>query len=413
MIVSNQAQLVKMNSTIGKYLATSTCQLIFNESYTCSGALLNNTRDQGRPLILTAAHCIENEADLNSVVVVFGKRKLLMDKAYAGLEWRSIGATLLSSSKELDFALLELNSTIPDYVSPIYLGWNKTISQPEFVSSIHSPDFEDTQYSFSLVKPSLATFGGLYKTVDLGFWRVDQWAQGTTSQGSSGAPLLDSNFDLIGGLSGSTDWPNYRSDFFFRFDLAYDHFSNTVNQLKPWLDPANTGSTGHYQPTKKIRNYNYSSRLTGTVKLLDGANITEKFSVRDNSKINGVYISVGDMSENSGLKITLVLSQNGSEFYVEETDTLEFSHYEAVWLFHCAKFKLAISWSPTPWILDYLQVFDPDLPLHLLEQQSSLPVQSSPTALQLPFLHSSSQSSTQKQLSISISHISSPQYSAK
>jgi len=43
---------------------SSTCQLIFSDSYTCSGVLINNTSDQGRPLILTAAHCIESEADL-------------------------------------------------------------------------------------------------------------------------------------------------------------------------------------------------------------------------------------------------------------------------------------------------------------------------------------------------------------
>ena len=56
---------------------SSTCQLVFNGSYTCSGALINNTLDQGKPLVLTAAHCIESEKDLNSIVVIFGKRKLL------------------------------------------------------------------------------------------------------------------------------------------------------------------------------------------------------------------------------------------------------------------------------------------------------------------------------------------------
>ena len=94
----------QMNSIIGKFLATclwlitgavfapdlrgqpseylnqmenynsSTSQIIFNGSYTCSGVLINNTQDQGRPLILTAAHCIESEEDLNSIVVIFGKK---------------------------------------------------------------------------------------------------------------------------------------------------------------------------------------------------------------------------------------------------------------------------------------------------------------------------------------------------
>ena len=94
------------------------------------------------------------------------------------------------------------------------------ISQSTLIYSIHSPDFGYAQYSFSIAKPSLATFGGLYNAVAFGHWKVDQWTQGITSLGSSGAPLLDSYFEIIGALSGSTDWHNYKSDYFFRFDLA-------------------------------------------------------------------------------------------------------------------------------------------------------------------------------------------------
>jgi len=312
-------QLEKYNS--------STCQIIFNESFTCSGVLVNNTRDKGRPLILTSAHCIESEEDLSSIVVIFGKRKLLKGQAYGGLEWRSTGATLLSLSKEIDFALLELKSEIPVHVAPIYLGWNKEISQPTLISSIHSPDFEDAQYSFSMAKPSLATFAGLYNALDSGHWRVDQWAEGTTSLGSSGAPLLDSNFEILGGLSGSTDWENHKSDYFFRFDLAYDHFSNATSQLKAWVDPDNLGRMGHYQPAHKIRNYHFTSRVSETVKLINGAMITEEFSASDNSKINGVYVSIGEMSSDSDSTITVALSQNGSEIYTEETNSFDLSQY--------------------------------------------------------------------------------------
>ncbi len=306
---------------------SSTCQIIFNGSYICSGVLINNTQDQGRPLILTAAHCIESEEELNSIVVIFGKRKLLKDQPYGGMEWSSVGASLLSSSKEIDFALLELYSKIPIHVSPIYLGWKKMISQPELIYSIHSPDFEDAQYSFSKAKPSLATFGGLYDSVPLGHWKVDQWAQGLTSLGSSGAPLLDSNFEIIGGLSGSTDWPNYKSDYFFRFDLAYDHFSNTAKQLKAWIDPDNLGSIGHYQPTLKIKNYNFSSSVTEAVKLINESTITEEFSIADKSKINGIYISVSEVSNHLGAIITVSLSQNGFELYEEEMEAVELSQY--------------------------------------------------------------------------------------
>jgi len=64
-----------------------------------------------------------------------------------------------------------------------------------------------------------------------------------------------------------------------------------------------------------------------TVKLINGATITEEFGVSDNSKINGVYITVGEMSNYSGSTITVALSRNGSELYAEETSTLELSQY--------------------------------------------------------------------------------------
>ena len=148
-----------------------------------------------------------------------------------------------------------------------------------------------------MAKPSLATFGGLYNTVAFGHWKVDQWAQGVTSLGSSGAPLLDSRFEIIGGLSGSTDWDNSKCDYSFRFDLAYDHFSNTANQLKAWVNPDSVGSIGHYRPPHTIKHYHFTRSVTETVRLTDGATITEEFRLSENLQLNGAYITVGEGSD--------------------------------------------------------------------------------------------------------------------
>ena len=307
---------------------SSTCQIVFNESYTCTGALINNTRDPGRSLILTTAHCIENIEDLNSIVIIFGKRKPLKDQSYAGVEWIShTGALLLSSSKDLDFALIELEDKIPNYISPIYLGWRKAISDPKIISTIHYPDFGYAQYSFSIAKPSLATFGGLYDPVAFGHWKIDQWTQGNTSLGSSGAPLLDSNFEIIGGLSGSTDWDDYKSDYFFRFDLAYDHFSHPVNQLKAWIDPDNLGGLGNYRPAHKTRNYKFTSGVVKLVNLIDGQTISKNFSAPNYSRVNGVYIIIGERSKHVRSTITITLTQDGRELYAEETNASALSRY--------------------------------------------------------------------------------------
>jgi V8-like Glu-specific endopeptidase len=307
---------------------SSTCQLVVEDDYTCTGVLLNNTRDQGRPLILTAAHCIEQQESLNSVMVTFGKRKLLQGEPFRGLQWSSrAGIVLLSSSSELDFALLELKGGIPVFVSPVFMGWDQTMSQTQSVSSIHYPNFEDLQYAIGATKPSVATFDGIYGAVASGHWKIDHWIQGTASLGSSGAPLLNSDFEVIGGLSGSTDWKDHRSDYFFRFDLAYDYFGDATQQLRVWIDPESSGKLGQYRPTRKTRNYTFTSRVIETVKLTSGLVITEDFIETENSTINGVYLTLGEKNLDSGATITLTLAQNGMEVYSEETRASELSRY--------------------------------------------------------------------------------------
>jgi hypothetical protein len=322
---------IRLLNQLDEYGA-STCQIIFNDSYTCSGVLINNTREAGRPLILTAAHCIERETDLNSIVVTFGRGKLLKNQPYQRLSWSShTGASLLSSSTKLDFALIELNANIPLHVAAVFLGWNKMRPQATRTSSIYFPAFGDIQYAFSITESSVATFEGLYSSVADGHWRVDRWTQGNPALGSSGAPLLNSDFEIIGGLSGSTDWANYTSDYFFRFDLAYDHFGNIADQLKAWIDPDNAGSISHYRPSSKIRNYTFTSRVTETINLFSGATVYEGFPVSDGSMIHGVYVNVGKIVKPSGSTITVALSQDSSELSVSGaavSDLSEFSeHY--------------------------------------------------------------------------------------
>jgi len=332
---------------------TATVQLIVSDSYTCTGALINNTKEQGRPLIVTAAHCLDGVEDLDSMLVLFGKRKLLQDQPFAGLEWRSKGVSVLASSEGIDFALLELKSSIPDFVAPLYLGWGNSDAQPEVIYSIHSPDFGDTQYSFSLAKPLVATFGGLYKAIDSGHWRVDKWTQGSTSPGSSGAPLLDENFSIIGGLSGSTDWPDYKSDYFFRFDLAYDHFGNKNKQLKAWIDPRGSGASSHYQLFHKVRNYEYDSPVLETMKLVNSGVIKEEFALSGSTRINGVYITVGETSGHPDSQLVVAVSSHDVELTVSKIRVSTLSQLSENYIAFekpvtvSGEISISLKWKPT------------------------------------------------------------------
>jgi len=48
----------------------SVCLLIIDGTTYCSGTLLNNTAKDGKPYLLTASHCLDNDASLGSRVVV-------------------------------------------------------------------------------------------------------------------------------------------------------------------------------------------------------------------------------------------------------------------------------------------------------------------------------------------------------
>ncbi|GAI32011.1 unnamed protein product [marine sediment metagenome] len=71
-----------------------------------------------------------------------------------------------------------------------------------------------------------------------------QWDIGTTEVGSSGAPLFDQDHRVIGILSGGdASCGNSVNDYFLRLTNAWDDYSSSVEQLKFWLDPENSGET--------------------------------------------------------------------------------------------------------------------------------------------------------------------------
>ena len=82
-------------------------------------------------------------------------------------------------------------------------------------------------------------------------WRV-KWSStdnghGVTEGGSSGSPLLNANKQIIGDLStgSSACSPAFLlngSDYYGKFSHSWDQNGNNSNrQLKPWLDPNNSG----------------------------------------------------------------------------------------------------------------------------------------------------------------------------
>lgn len=209
----------------------------------CTGALINNTSNDGTPYVLTANHCIEGRSP-SSFVFVF-KHEAANCTGTTGPTIYTINyATLIANGANSDFALLRLNDTVPRSYDPFYLGWSRSATAPTAMTCIHHP-------SGDLKKISQAGAGvsSSYNTTsfdDGTHWRVSRWLQGTTEGGSSGSPLFNQNHQIIGQLhGGDASCSNISgSDYYGKFAYSWtnNNASSSSARLKDWLDPTNTGA---------------------------------------------------------------------------------------------------------------------------------------------------------------------------
>ena len=78
------------------------------------------------------------------------------------------------------------------------------------------------------------------------FWYVNDWEIGSTESGSSGAPLFNSDQEIIGQVfGGEASCGNGLWDIFGRIDRSWTGDGTEKGALKTWLDPDNSGVTRH------------------------------------------------------------------------------------------------------------------------------------------------------------------------
>ena len=232
---------------------------IGGNSYWCSGSFINNTAQNCKPYILTADHCTFDD-DNNAYATTNDMNQWLFYFNYEASECESpnsspssntmTGCSKISNSSATgsisgtsDFHLIELNNEPPYDYGLFAAGWNRANSASTNGVGIHHP-------AGDIKKISRYTQSATSSGYD---WRV-KWAStdnghGVTEGGSSGSPLLNANKQIVGDLStgSSACSPAFLlngSDFYGKFSYSWDQNGNTSNrQLKPWLDPSNSGVT--------------------------------------------------------------------------------------------------------------------------------------------------------------------------
>ncbi|QYJ68580.1 T9SS type A sorting domain-containing protein [Flavobacterium litorale] len=209
----------------------------------CSGALVNNTSNDGTPYFLTANHCYSNPAQwafrfnwISPNPVCASTTNSTSNNDF--LQTAS-GAVLRARRAATDFCLVEITADLPDDWDLVWAGWDRSDITPTSTFGIHHPAGDIMKVCRDYNQPTPISNGGQ------SMWQINDWDLGVTEGGSSGSPLFDNNGRIIGQLfagtaacAGTND--NGGSDIYGRFGVSWDAGPTASRRLREWLDPTNT-----------------------------------------------------------------------------------------------------------------------------------------------------------------------------
>lgn len=217
----------------------SVCMLVTGGSGFCTGALVNNTANDGTPYVLTANHCSSSD-DFSSWIFWFNWESQTCtnpSSSPAHDQTTTSGCQLKARNAGSDFCLVQMNQTPPSTFNVFYTGWSNSTTAATSLVCIHHPDGDIKKFSTAGAATAVT-----YSSAQC--WNAP-WTSGVTEPGSSGSPLFDQNHRVIGQLYGGPSFcgaqPSSMNDNFGRFSVSWNTGSTSATRLKEWLDPGNTG----------------------------------------------------------------------------------------------------------------------------------------------------------------------------
>lgn len=218
-------------------------QLVFASEgsfYICTGGLVNDTDTKSViPYLLTANHCISTQAEAASLEAVWDYARAACNGPFPAIGRlpRSSGSSLVATGVSSDFTLLRLNR-IPG--GRVLLGWNAApVAEGTHLYRLSHPGYDG---------PGAYAYPQIFAetVVDLSLDQSNRWARprfiyarqvsGGMWTGSSGSPVLLSNGQIVGQLTGavSSETPEVCD---FRSGIVDGALSASFPSLRGFLDP--------------------------------------------------------------------------------------------------------------------------------------------------------------------------------
>ena len=222
----------------------SVARYTIDGAFLCSGQLVNNTSVDFTPYFLSANHCEVDSTNDDTLVFYWNfESPNCGDLSGGSLANNQSGAIFRASYAPSDFLLVELASMPNPSANVFYTGWDATGSAAASTVAIHHPSGDEKAISFNTDPVTSTAYLSPTVNATANHWRVDDWEDGTTEGGSSGACLWDASTKLcIGQLHGGyASCGSITSDWFGKLSVSWNGGGTDETRLSNWLDPGNTG----------------------------------------------------------------------------------------------------------------------------------------------------------------------------
>ena len=207
-------------------------------SWYCTGAMINNTSQDGTPYFLTANHCGVTTGNDQAVVIYWNfESPNCGDQCCGSLAEFNSGVIHRVSYSGSDVTLVELEEALDPAYAVTYSGWDRSSGDQNSAVAIHHPSTDEKAISFEDDPTTTTSYLSNSVPGDGTHIRITDWDDGTTEPGSSGSPLYSPDHRIVGQLHGGyASCSSQTSDWYGRLSVSW------INGLSSYLDPIGTGA---------------------------------------------------------------------------------------------------------------------------------------------------------------------------